>query len=31
MEPNPIVRKRPRYESAMNAPISGKKLVADDQ
>lgn len=31
MEPNPITRNRPRYESAMKAPTSGKKFVADDQ
>ena len=30
MEPKPMVRKRPRKESARRAPITGKKLVVAD-
>lgn len=30
MEPNPMVRKRPRKESERNAPKRGMKLVAAD-
>jgi len=30
MEPKPMVRKRPRKESARKAPTRGKKLVAAD-